>query len=92
MHGEVVYVDRFGNLITNIPVAALTSFRARGLSVRIADMTLSTARRDVRGGCAGRAARADRQLAARSKIAVRDGNAAEQLRAGVATRVTVVGE
>ena len=26
VHGEVVYVDRFGNLITNIPAAALTSF------------------------------------------------------------------
>ncbi len=38
LHGEVIQVDRFGNLITNISAAALGAFRRPGVLVRIADM------------------------------------------------------
>ncbi len=91
VHGEVVYVDRFGNLITNIPAAALVSFRARSLSVRIADMTLSPLAATyaaVAPGAPVALISSWRTL----EVAVRDGSAADHLRAGIATRVTVVGE
>ena len=90
VHGEVVYVDRFGNLITNIPAASLTAFPARSLSVRIAGMTLSPlapAYAAVAPGEPVALVGSWRTL----EVAVRDGNAAAQLQAGIATRVTVVG-
>lgn len=91
VHGEVLYVDRFGNLITNIPAAALGSFHAPGVSVRIAGMTLSPLAPTyaaVAPGALVALVGSWRTL----EVAVRDGNAAEQLKAGIATPVTVVGE
>jgi S-adenosylmethionine hydrolase len=91
LHGEVVYVDRFGNLITNIPAAALTSFHAPGVSVRIAGMTLSPLAPTyaaVAPGAVVALIGSWRTL----EVAVRDGNAAERLQAGIATPVTVAGE
>jgi S-adenosyl-L-methionine hydrolase (adenosine-forming) len=91
VRGEVVYVDRFGNLITNIPAAALASFHPPGVSVRIARMTLSplaSTYAAVAPGAVVALIGSWRML----EVAVRDGNAAEQLSAGIATPVTVVGE
>ena len=91
VHGEVVYVDRFGNLITNIPAAALTAFPAHSLSVRIAEMTLSplvSSYSAVAPGAPLALVGSWRTL----EVAVRNGSAAELLQAGIATRVTVVGE
>jgi len=39
VHGEVIYVDRFGNLVTNIPAAELASFPAQNLSVNVAGVS-----------------------------------------------------
>jgi S-adenosylmethionine hydrolase len=91
VHGEVIHVDHFGNLITNIPADALASFRAQSLSVRIAEMT----RLPLVPTYAAVAPGAPLALIGSwgmLEVAVRDGNAAEQLRAGTATRVSVVGE
>jgi hypothetical protein len=91
VHGEVVYVDRFGNLVTNIPAAALASFHPQRLSVRIGDVTLSPLAPTyaaVAPGAPAALVGSWRTL----EVAVRDGNAADQLRAGITTRVTVVGE
>jgi S-adenosylmethionine hydrolase len=89
VHGEVVHVDRFGNLITNIAAAALASFRPHSLSVRIAGMTLSPLAPTyaaVAPGAPVALIGSWRTL----EVAVRDGNAAEQLRVGLATPVSVI--
>lgn len=91
VHGEVIYVDRFGNLITNIAVSALTRFRPPSLSVRVAGMTLSPLASSYAAVASG-AMVALISSWSTLEIAVRDGSAAEQLRAGIATPVTVVGE
>jgi hypothetical protein len=91
VHGEVVYVDRFGNLVTNIPATALTAFPAQSLSVRIAGMTLSplvSTYAAVASGAPLALVGSWRML----EVAVRDGSAADHLQAGIATRVVVVGE
>jgi len=91
VQGEVVYVDHFGNLITNITAAALASFRAQSLSVRIAEMTLSP----LVSSYAAVAPGAPLALIGSwgtLEVAVRDGSAAAQLRSGLATPVTVAGE
>lgn len=90
VHGEVVHVDRFGNLITNIAAAALASFHPHGLSVRIAGMTLSPLAPTyaaVAPGAPVALIGSWRTL----EVAVRDGNAAQQLRVGLATPVSVIG-
>ena len=91
VHGEVIHVDRFGNLITNIPAGALAGFRARSLSVRISAMTVTpfapTYAAVPSGACVALIG-----SWGLLEVAVRDGNAAEQLRAGLATRVSVARE
>ena len=91
MQGEVVYVDHFGNLITNISAASVHAFRPHRLSVRIEHAMISPLASSYAAAAPGV------PLAligswGMLEVAVRDGNAAEQLRAGIATRVTVVGE
>jgi S-adenosylmethionine hydrolase len=88
VHGEVIYVDRFGNLVTNIPAAALASFRLPHLSVRIGETMISSLASSYA------AAQPGTPLAVIGswgtlEVAVRDGSAAEELRAGIAARVTV---
>jgi S-adenosyl-L-methionine hydrolase (adenosine-forming) len=87
----VVYVDRFGNLITNIQSTALASFRAQSLSVRIAGMTLSPLAQTYATVAPGAPVALIGSWGT-LEVAVRDGNAAEHLQARIATRVTVVGE
>lgn len=86
--GAVVYVDRFGNLLTNIDRDALLAFRHHSLSVRVAEMPvpLRATYADVASG---------EPVALWSswdtiEVAVRDGNAALQLGLGVGAAVTVV--
>ncbi len=87
VHGEVVYIDHFGNLLTNIDRAAFSGFRTQTLSVRVHDVIvpLVTTYGDVASGSA---------LALWSswdtlEIAVRDGDAARHFGARLGTVVTV---
>jgi hypothetical protein len=87
--GAVVHVDHFGNLITNIPAAAVrTAFRARSLSVTIAGMTIASLARAYADAAPG-----DPVALIGSwdllEIAVRDGNAAARLGAAPGTPVRV---
>ena len=80
VHGEVVYVDRFGNLITNIDRrGARPPFATQSLSVRIAGMITSPL------AARTRRSRPGAPLALIGswdtlEVAVRDGNAAGRLR------------
>jgi S-adenosylmethionine hydrolase len=86
--GEVLHVDRFGNLITNIGADVLTGFPANGLSVSILG-------RRVGAPVAAYAAVGKGDLLAivgswgLLEIAERDGNAAKTLAAQAGTQVTV---
>jgi len=89
--GEVIYVDHFGNLITNIDVTALRAFRPHTVSVSIAETMIS----HLVDSYAAAAPASPLALIGSwglLEVAVRDGNAAAALRAGIATRVTVTGE
>jgi S-adenosyl-L-methionine hydrolase (adenosine-forming) len=87
--GEVVYVDRFGNLVTNIALETAQRFPAQRVSVSIGATPLAgpvTAYTDVPEGS---------PLAIEGswgtlEIAVRNGSAAEMFAAGPGTPVTVV--
>jgi len=87
--GEVLYVDHFGNLITNIDVGLLSAFPPQQLSVSID-------RKPVSGPVSAYAAVPAGGAAAivgswdLLEVAVRDGNAAELLGAGPGTAVTVL--
>lgn len=89
--GEVVYVDHFGNLVTNIEAAAIQCFSAPRLSVSISG-------RPVVGPVTAYAGVPEGTLLAivgswgMLEIAVRNGNAAGTLAAGPGTPVTVVVE
>lgn len=89
--GEVVYVDRFGNLITNVDRARIARFRGRTLSVTIRG-TL------VAGPVAAYAAVPEGTALAivgswgTLEIAVRNGSAADYFAAGAGTPVTVAWE
>jgi S-adenosyl-L-methionine hydrolase (adenosine-forming) len=89
--GEIVYVDHFGNLVTNIAADAIAHFPAQQLSVSIG-------RKPVVGLVTAYAAVPDGTPLAivgswgMLEIAVRNGNAARMLAAGPGTPVTVVVE
>ena len=92
LEGEVIYVDGFGNLVTNIDRAALeafrASFRAGRLLVRIvkgASMEIFQAYGDVLTG-APLATLGSFELL---EIAIRDGNAASFFEMGEGAPVTV---
>jgi S-adenosyl-L-methionine hydrolase (adenosine-forming) len=91
VHGEVIHVDHFGNLITNIPADVLAGFRAGSLSVRISEMTVTSLAPTYAAVPSG-AFVAVIGSWGMLEVAVRDGSAAERLRAGLATRVSVAGE
>ena len=89
--GEVLYVDHFGNLITNIDAESLASFSGSGLSVSINGAK-------VAGPVAAYAAVAEGTLLSIIgswgvlEIAVRGGSAAQMLAASPGTPVTVAWE
>jgi S-adenosylmethionine hydrolase len=87
--GEVVFVDRFGNLITNIPASAIRADGQERVSVGGGN-----ARRTIRWVGAYGEAPAGTLVALISsfgtvEVAEVQGNAAARLRAGVGTRVSV---
>jgi hypothetical protein len=86
--GEVVHVDRFGNLLTSIGVDALEQTAARhggAVTVRIAGRPIPLVRTygDLAPGSAGALVGS----AGRLEVAVREGSAAARLRAGRGTLV-----
>lgn len=92
IRGEVIHVDGFGNLITNIAREMIAGFAARfpaiGLSVRIGrsgPMKILEAYGNARKGTPLAISGSFDTL----EIAVRDGNAAHRFDAGVGARVSV---
>lgn len=83
--GEVVHVDRFGNLVTSIPASAIGE--EDGLSVRVAGEWLSFVRTygDIPRGQAGALLGSRNRL----EVAVREGSAARLLGAKRGTAVFV---
>lgn len=88
VHGEVVHVDHYGNLITNIAAREILNFPDDRLSVRIAAVSIPRLSPSY-------AAVSDGSLLAvigswdTLEIAVRNGSAAKRLAAGRGTTVTV---
>ena len=83
LFGRVRHVDRFGNLITSIPMAALTG---RAWRIRIETLTIRGVSRtyaDGRAGCPLALGGSAGQL----EVAVRDGNAAITLGVGLGAAV-----
>ena len=88
VRGEVIYVDRFGNLLTNISDTDLSTFHGRSLSVTIRRVSIDAlvdAYSAVRSGMPLAIVGSWGLL----EIAVRDGNAAEKLDAARGTPVSV---
>ena len=87
MRGEVLFVDHFGNLITNIPATALPS-PPQSLHVKVGDVEISQ-----RVRCYGEAQPGELVALVSStrllEIAVNQGNAARQLGARVGAPVSV---
>ncbi len=89
--GEVMYIDRFGNLITNIPATALAGFPTPEVSVSIRGVRIAPI-------VAAYAAVPEGSLLAIIgswgvlEVAVRDGSAAEHLAADIGTAVTVTAD
>ncbi len=91
IHGEVIYVDHFGNLITNVTAEDLACFPAPELSVSIGDEPVAglvTAYVAVPVGAPLAIVGSWGTL----EIAVRNGSAARMFAAGPGTPVTVVVE
>jgi S-adenosylmethionine hydrolase len=89
--GQVIYVDRFGNLITNIPASLLSGFAKGGLSIRIGQVhsaPLVPAYAAVREGSLLGVVGSWGLL----EIAVSRGSAAERLQCGIGTIVRCVGD
>ena len=85
--GEVLWTDRFGNLVTNVSRAALGAFRGRRVSVRIGGERLPL-RASYASVPAGRAL-AVIDSADLLEIAVNHGSAAARLAVGRGAKVTV---
>ncbi|HUI28376.1 MAG TPA: SAM-dependent chlorinase/fluorinase [Candidatus Kryptonia bacterium] len=91
LDGEVIYVDRFGNLVTNVTAEDLTRFRRRTVSVSIAGMRIG-------GLVSSYASVADGELLAiigswdLLEIAAHGANAAQRLAAGRGTSVRIAAE
>jgi S-adenosylmethionine hydrolase len=86
--GEVIFVDHFGNLITNIPGDVLRSLASRPLRITVGREPIARAVRTYADADAG----APVALVSSSdlvEIAVNHGNAARQLGATIGTAVTI---
>jgi S-adenosylmethionine hydrolase len=89
--GEVVHVDRFGNLVTNISADALPRFPARQVCVSISTTPIGTLLATYSAAAEG-APLALLGSWGTVEIAVRNGSAAKMFAAGPGTPVTVVVE
>ena len=89
LRGEVVYVDRFGNLVTNVRPIAREGKNLERIRIAIGDLVLDLCRTyaDVRPGEPLAVVGGDGFL----EIAVRDGSAAVCLDLGVGTMIEVMG-
>ncbi len=86
--GEVIHVDRFGNLVTSIAAEAVQRLAARaGVTIRIAGRLVPLVR--TYGELASDAAGALLGSHGRLEVAVREGSAAARLRAGRGAGVRV---
>jgi len=90
VRGVVVYVDRFGNLLTNIDRQAILAFRQLPLSVRVAEM-ITVPLCDTYGDVAPGELVALWSSWDTIEIAVRDGSAADRLGVDRGVAVTVTG-
>ena len=86
--GAVIYVDRFGNLATNVDAAALAPFPADAVRVRIADRAIAGVRASY-GAVERGALVAVVNSWGLLEIAARDGSAAAQLAVGTGTPVII---
>jgi S-adenosyl-L-methionine hydrolase (adenosine-forming) len=94
LRGEVIYVDGFGNLVTNIDrdrVAEFSSFRHKSLSVRIEGGKAVIRIVDTYAALPKGAPLATFGSFGLLEIAIRDGNAAKHFSAGPGSSVSVVG-
>jgi len=99
LYGEVIYIDRFGNLITNVEVSALSQERLsrQPPRVQVEDREIGGISRTFHDPVSGDLAQPDGlPLVALFgsngflEIAVTDGNASASLGAGVGTKVRVI--
>ena len=88
LQGEVVFVDRFGNLITNIPGAACPLLTEGRMQVIVEEQEVPRCVRTYAEAEPGVLV-ALVSSSGRLEIAVRNGSAAQRLRAGVGTVVRV---
>jgi hypothetical protein len=88
LHGEVIHVDHYGNLITNIAAGEILNFPADRVSVRIAGVSISPVSPSYAAVSEG-ALLAIIGSWGTLEIAVRDGSAAGRLAVGRGTAVTV---
>jgi S-adenosylmethionine hydrolase len=88
LSGEVVFVDRFGNLITNLPGDAFGAPQTQPVRVAVNDQEVSRVVRTYADAPPGSLV-ALVSSAGLIEVAVVQGSAAERLRAGVGARVTV---
>jgi S-adenosylmethionine hydrolase len=83
LHGQIIYVDRFGNLVSNVPGDAFPP-----LNVSI---SIGSARIDGVAPSYAAAARGTLVAVVNSwnllEIAIRDGSACEHLRAGIGSPI-----
>ena len=86
--GEVIFVDRFGNLITNIPVEAIEKLAGRALRTTVGDDAIPQFVRAYGDAPAGTLV-ALVSSAGTLEIAVVNGSTASQLHRGVGTLVEV---
>jgi S-adenosylmethionine hydrolase len=88
VRGEVIYVDRFGNLVTNVGRETVDRLRHRRPTVRVADKAVGpivTAYGALARGAAGAVVNSWDLL----EIAVRDGSARDRLGVGVGEPVLI---
>lgn len=88
IEGQVIYVDRFGNLICNIRQADLDDFRASGLSISICGVQIPEISLHYSAVREGKPVVVWNSWG-RLEVAVRNGSAARQLRARSGDRVQV---
>ena len=88
LRGEVLFVDHFGNLITNIPGETLTA-KGHPVRVKVDEVDVSRWVRSYAEAEAG-AVIALVSSAGLLEIAINQGNAARELGAGVGTSVHIL--
>lgn len=90
IRGEVVHVDRFGNLITNIDAGSIRELAADGgdVGIRVGDVDAGPLRRTYADVPTGRVVALVGSLDL-LEVSVRDGDGARSLGAGRGSRVTV---